>query len=308
MAALNPLIRDRIIASAEALYNAGGRTKLPTVGAVRRHSNTSMSDSCDVMQEWRALQTTPASAPTAEIPDRVLQASTALIRELWKEAQTNANESVVSAQSSWDKARAEMLQIREEANADFELVRTETEGLHAQLAAAEAQTTADASSASKAISDERERSASLKEQAQIALARIAEIEKRADDLRVASNDAQDRAHSLKIELDMAREELSKLRRQSEFQVSELASLKAETTERNAAKQAADERLAQVEKELQDARIVAAMAREHTAILVGKCQVLEGQQVEWNYSGTAHGKRAASKQVKKSEREKAHLEK
>lgn len=118
MAAVNPIIRDRIIASAEALYNAGDKTKLPSVGAVRRHSNASMTDTCAVMKDWRRLQTTPASAPTVDIPDRVLQASNDLLRELWKEAQKNAGDSLLLAQVAWDKERAGMLQMSDEVNAD----------------------------------------------------------------------------------------------------------------------------------------------------------------------------------------------
>jgi hypothetical protein len=200
MAAINPTIRDRIIASAEEIYNAGGRKKLPTVGVVRRHSNTSMSDTCEVMQEWRRLQTTPASAPIVQIPDRVLQASPALIISIW-----NANESLDLAQASWDKARAEILEIREEANADFELERTDNEGLRAQLVAAEAQATADILSASKLLSEERERSALLKDQAQIALARTVEIEKRADDLKAALSDSQRDLQEARTVAAMARE-------------------------------------------------------------------------------------------------------
>lgn len=60
-----------------------------------------------VMREWRRAQTAQA-APATVLPEALQQASTAALASLWNQAPALANESLRSAQASWDAERGEL--------------------------------------------------------------------------------------------------------------------------------------------------------------------------------------------------------
>lgn len=129
-------IRDRILAAAAELYEQGGRSALPTVDQVRRAARADMNATSMVMREWRRAQTAQA-APATVLPEALQQASTAALASLWNQAPALANESLRSAQASWDAKRGELDAIRQELAGLCDAQSQELEQIKAAAATAE---------------------------------------------------------------------------------------------------------------------------------------------------------------------------
>jgi len=115
MAAQDVSTRDRIITAADALYEESGRTKFPSVDAVRRESKADMNSVSMIMKEWRHSKTTQvAPVKTVAIPESIQSASSAAMAELWLTATDLANQSLKVAQAGWDSEREELESMRVE--------------------------------------------------------------------------------------------------------------------------------------------------------------------------------------------------
>lgn len=288
-------IRDRITAAASALYEEAERSDFPTVAAVRSRAGVDMNAASIVMREWRRAQMAPASPLMIEVPEKVRTSSAAALASLWAEAQSLANESLLSAQAAWEAERSEAEALRGELSAafdakDIELRAAQGEITRAQAAAAE--------------SLERTRSlteqlASLSERSSTAEARAKEIERRADDLKAElervhtqskaererlSGDVAAAQAELKTERERSTGELTRVRADLDQVRGELANSKAKA-EADAARQseiraqhAAEvgmltERMNKVEAERDAARKAASDAREEAARLSGKVEAM-----------------------------------
>src|SRR5476651_1468215 len=179
----NPESRERILSVAQMLFEQSGRKELPTVDAVRKLSKTSMNDASAVMREWRRLQIVSASAAVVSVPERVAQASQAALSALWTEAQELANESLNIAQAAWDAERAEAEKLRVELSSAFETQGAELEVLRVRLSEGETKAAAAAAEVEQGRVEARRQVVALTEQAHTAMARVQEIEKRAEDLK-----------------------------------------------------------------------------------------------------------------------------
>ena len=91
--------RDRIFAAADSLYEQAGRAAFPTVDAVRKTARVNMNDASAGMKDWRRAQTAQAAPVAVQVPEAVMQASSAALSALWQEAQELANESLRAAQA-----------------------------------------------------------------------------------------------------------------------------------------------------------------------------------------------------------------
>lgn len=126
-------IKDRIIATADELYEQSDRESMPTVDAVRRAAKVDMNSASAVMREWRKRLTAQAAPVAVAIPEPVAKAASAATAALWRAAQDVAGEALQAATSAWEKERAELEQQRQEVAVAFDLqaqeADTEIEGL-----------------------------------------------------------------------------------------------------------------------------------------------------------------------------------
>jgi colicin import membrane protein len=275
----NPEIRERILAAAQTLFEQAGRKELPTVDAVRKLSKTSMNDASAVMREWRRSQIVAASAAVVSVPERVSQASAAALSTLWSEAQELANESLNVAQAAWDAERAEAEKLRVELSSAFETQGAELEALKVKLAEVEGRAAAAAAATEAERVDMTRQVAVLTDQAHTAMARVQEIEKRAEDLKAALGAANESERRLTAELEAERAVHAKTRDSVTALTTELVTVKARFEAQAGVTDGQAVRLARVETELTQARETAAAAREEAAKLRGQTEALTAQHAE-----------------------------
>ncbi len=276
---INPEIRERILNAAQQLFEGSGRLELPTVDAVRRLSKTNMNDASAVMKEWRRLQIVSASAAVVSVPERVSQASAAALSTLWAEAQELANESLNVAQAAWDAERAEAEKLRVELSSAFETQGAELEALRGKLVETERGAAAAAAAAESARVGLQREVTVLTDQAHTAVARVQEIEKRAEDLKTALHSAQGAVASMTAELEAERRAHGVTRDGLAVASTELVTVKARAEAQVGVQESQAERLKRVEAELTQARGVAAAAREEAAKLQGQAEALTAQHAE-----------------------------
>ncbi len=276
---INPEIRERILNAAQQLFEGSGRLELPTVDAVRRLSKTNMNDASAVMKEWRRLQIVSASAAVVSVPERVSQASAAALSTLWAEAQELANESLNVAQAAWDAERGEAEKLRVELSSAFETQGAELEALRGKLVETERGAAAAAAAAESARVGLQREVTVLTDQAHTAVARVQEIEKRAEDLKTALHSAQGAVASMTAELEAERRAHGVTRDGLAVASTELVTVKARAEAQVGVQESQAERLKRVEAELTQARGVAAAAREEAAKLQGQAEALTAQHAE-----------------------------
>jgi len=275
----NPEIRERILAAAQTLFEQSGRKELPTVDAVRKLSRTSMNDASAVMREWRRLQIVSATAAVVSVPERVSQASAAALSTLWGEAQELANESLNVAQAAWDAERAEAEKLRVELSSAFEAQGAELEAVKTKLAEVEGRASAAAAEAEIEKGAFRQQVNVLTDQAHTAMARVQEIEKRAEDLKAALSSAQGSVQRLTAELEAERGQHAVTRGRVESLNTELVTVKARAEAQAGVQTDQAERLKRLEAELTVIRSAASAAREEAAKLTGQAEALRAQQAE-----------------------------
>jgi colicin import membrane protein len=235
-------VRERIIQSAVDLYAQAGHEAFPTVDQVRRAARVDMNAASSVMREWRRQQTVKAAPVAVTIPEAVAQANTVALAALWSQAQSLANESLRSAQASWETERGELDAMRQELAEAYETQAAEIERLNAQLvqqAEALEHERANAKS-SEARAAEAERSAAmLSVQLDAANAAIAQAEARFEQsekntqqarqaeqgARIAEQACQSRLESAARELEALRLELAEARTAAKESGEEAAELR-----------------------------------------------------------------------------------
>jgi len=235
-------VRERIIQSAVDLYAQAGHETFPTVDQVRRAARVDMNAASSVMREWRRQQTVKAAPVAVTIPEAVAQANSVALAALWSQAQALANESLRSAQASWESERGELDALRQELAEAYETQAAEIEQLNARLlqqAQALEQERASGQGA-QARATEAERSAAvLSIQLEAANAAIAQAEARADQAekntrqarqaeqgaRIAEQACQARLESAARELDAQRLELAETRAAAKHSGEEAAELR-----------------------------------------------------------------------------------
>ena len=298
-------VRERIIASADDLYVQSGRERVPTVDAVRRASRADMNAVSTVMKEWRQAQTAKAATVAVTVPEAVQQANAAALATLWQQAVDLSNQSLRAAQAAWDDERQELDEMRAELAAGYETQAAELETVKHALADSEVK----ASHQAQELVTVGQCEAAALNRADKAEARIAEIERRVDDLRaeldLAHKEVERQRAQSAVELEAAnavieslRNELATVKRQSaaEFEaankaiesgIAELTKVQtkaeadaaAHAEQRKQAKAEAErvaERLSKAENEREEAKQIAAEARERAASLAGQLDALKEQ--------------------------------
>lgn len=202
MDTVNPEVRARIIAAADQLFEAGGRSDFPPVDAVRRVARADMNTTSAVMKEWRRMQTTQPAAVAVAIPERVQAAQQAALAELWRGAQELANEALAAAKQAWEAERAEAEVLRAELSQAFEAQAEELAAAQARIAELEGQL----KESSEAIDQVYAELAQAQEKEHTATARVTEIERRVEDLRAEL----DRSHRALAEHANAREDAARM--------------------------------------------------------------------------------------------------
>jgi DNA repair exonuclease SbcCD ATPase subunit len=213
------------------------------------------------------------------VPERVSQASAAALSTLWTEAQELANESLNVAQAAWDAERAEAEKLRVELSLAFETQGAELEALKVKLAEVEKTAAAAAAEAEIEKGTYRQQVTVLTDQAHTAMARVQEIEKRAEDLKAALGAAQASEQRVAAELEAQRQQLALAREKLAAVSTELVTVKARAEAQAGVQLEQAERLKRVEAELTQARAAAATAREEAAKLAGQAEVLTAQHAE-----------------------------
>ncbi|MGA3984206.1 DNA-binding protein [Ralstonia nicotianae] len=284
-------VRERIIATANELFEQSGRATMPTVDTVRRQARVDMNAASAVMREWRRAQTAQAAPVAVSVPEVVQQASSAAVAAIWQQAQELANESLRNAQAAWETERAELDGMRAELAEAFERQAGELDAAGKALAAAHA----DAEQQAQELAATRQQLAEAISRADKAEARITEIEHRAADLRAELDRAHADADRLRAEqveaqkkaaseietahatTEATRAELVKVQAKAEAQAEAQAEAHAEQR-KQAAQEAhrAAERLTKTQTERDEAQKATAEARERAAGLAGQLEAVQQQ--------------------------------
>ncbi|MGA4074238.1 DNA-binding protein [Ralstonia nicotianae] len=280
-------VRERIIATANELFEQSGRATMPTVDTVRRQARVDMNAASAVMREWRRAQTAQAAPVAVSVPEVVQQASSAAVTAIWQQAQELANESLRNAQAAWETERAELDGMRAELAEAFERQAGELDAAGKALAAAHA----DAEQQAQELAATRQQLAEAISRADKAEARITEIEHRAADLRAELDRAHADADRLRAEqveaqkkaaseietahatTEATRTELVKVQAKAEAQA------EAHAEQRKQAAQEAHraaERLTKTQTERDEAQKATAEARERAAGLAGQLEAVQQQ--------------------------------
>jgi chromosome segregation ATPase len=119
----------------------------------------------------------------------------------------------------------------------------------------------------------------LTDQAHTAMARVQEIEKRAEDLKAALSAAQGSVARLTAELEAERGQHGRTRESLTAVSTELVTVKARAEAQAGVQADQAERLKRLEGELAAERSAAAAAREEAAKLTGQAETLRSQQAE-----------------------------
>jgi len=235
-------VRERIIQAAVDLYAQAGHETFPTVDQVRRAARVDMNAASSVMREWRRQQTVKAAPVAVTIPEAVAQANTVALAALWSQAQALANESLRSAQASWESERGELDAMRQELAEAYETQAAEIERINAQLLqqaeALERERVSGRETLARAAEAERS-AAVLAVQLDSAHAAIAQAEARADQsekntqqarqaeqgARIAEQACQSRLESAARELEAQRLELAETRAAAKHSGEEAAELR-----------------------------------------------------------------------------------
>lgn len=260
-------LKDRIVAAANALYEARGRAEFPTVAAVRASAGTDMNVTSVVMRAWRQAQ----AAQATPVPVEIAGAMEELRRDL-EEAQAQVAE--LTARS--DAATRELAEARQ-AQHDAQARADESERWAADLqkSLARKHDEADAERGMQAehlVQLRTELDQAHAELADVRAAAEAEREQAADQLRRFAEEAQAKITQLTLLSETTAGELAEAtnaQRAAEVQAA-IALQRAEETER---------RLAEVQAERDQARKEAGAAREEAAKLQGKAEALGSQLAE-----------------------------
>jgi len=230
-------VRERIIQAAVDLYAQAGHETFPTVDQVRRAARVDMNAASSVMREWRRQQTVKAAPVAVTIPEAVAQANSVALAALWSQAQTLANESLRSAQASWEAERGELDAMRQELAEAYETQAAEIERLNAQLLQQAEALESERASGQNALARaaEAERSAAvLAVQLDAASAAIAQAEARYDLADKNTQQARQAEQTARIAEQACQARLESAARELEAQRLELAETRA------AAKQSGEE--------------------------------------------------------------------
>lgn len=115
-----PDIVRRITDAADQLFEEGGRDGLPNVDAVRRRAHANMNHVSLVMRTWRDQHKPQPPASDELLPDALRLQSNTLILNLWRAANTIANDHLALAQAAWDTEKAEQEELRAQLAAAFD--------------------------------------------------------------------------------------------------------------------------------------------------------------------------------------------
>lgn len=251
---INQEIRDRITAAADQIFNGAGRVNFPTVDAVRRASKTSMNDASAVMKDWRRMQTATAEPVAQAVPERVQQASAAALAAMWHEAQEIANENLKNVQAAWDAERAEADVLRNELSTAFENQAVELATANEALDSLEKAAVAATQEAAAKLSQVQTGLAAMTERASTAEARVAEIEKRANDLKDALIAAQEATHAIAAELASVKTQAVAAEQQAAVLAAKLEAMTDRATKAEARTDQIEKQAQQAGQELSSARI------------------------------------------------------
>jgi colicin import membrane protein len=179
-------VRDRIFTAADAMYVESDRRTFPTVDAVRKRARVNMNDASAGMKEWRRAQTATAGPVVGQLPAELQGSCIAVLSGLWKEATSQANENLRTAQAGWEAERAESEELSRQLAAaydaqtgELEAAQLEIARLHAKMTSMNTEVTAMKFALEAA---ERER-VSVADSARETTVRALEIERRANDLQ-----------------------------------------------------------------------------------------------------------------------------
>lgn len=199
-------VRNRIVASANQLYEQAGRADFPTVDAVRRHAKVDMNAASTVMKEWRRMQTATPAPVAVVVPDRLRQVSDAALASLWAEAQEIANEALRAAQASWDAERAEAEAIREQVASAFQAQAVELDAATARVAELEkalGESVTRGDSLAERLDQQEAATQAATHRAELAEQHVEQIEQRAADLKAELDRAHADVDRLRTERDQA---------------------------------------------------------------------------------------------------------
>ncbi len=200
-AAIPSEVRDRIVCVAAELFEQSSRKAMPTVDAVRRAARVDMNAASAVMKEWRRAQIAQAAPVAVSVPEVVQQASRVAVAAIWLQAQELANESLRSAQATWEFERGELDAMRQELVEAFEHQAGELEA-EKEASVQQGQKLA---GVRLQLGDALSRADKAEAQSHQAVERMTQAQAERDDATKAATEARERAAGLAGQLQAVQE-------------------------------------------------------------------------------------------------------
>lgn len=270
---VNPDVRARIVSAIEELYDQLGRSdQFPTHAEVRAKAKADMNTCSIVYREWKRHQTAKPSLVAIEVPESVSQAHREAVALIWSAAQDQANAHLREAEAKWELERSDSETMRRELAEAYEGAVASTEDACIALSAAKTevdQLRQQNLSLSQQLAEVRE---SLVEQS----TRAEENERRANDLKVELGLAHTEIASVRHELSQARlTHISEMNQQKGVAASQLERLSESLATAKARLDSANELTEQRQAALSDAHMKLAQANAQAVAATDELQRVRG---------------------------------
>lgn len=205
---VNPEVRARIVSAIEELYDHLGRSdQFPTQAEVRVRAKADMNTCSFVFREWKRQQTARPVFVAVEVPEPVKQAHLDAVGIVWTAAQEQANAHLRDAEAKW------------------ELERSDSETMRRELAEAYETALTNADQARTALEEAQREKEALTQQNQFLAQQLAEARESLAQQTTRADEIEHRANDLKDELKRAHDESTRVRHElSQARLSHVAEM------------------------------------------------------------------------------------
>ncbi|NRC34161.1 DNA-binding protein [Pseudomonas aeruginosa] len=270
---VNPEVRARIVSAIEELYDQLGRSdQFPTQAEVRAKAKADMNICSIVYREWKRQQTARPALVTVEVPELVNQAHREAVGIVWSAAQEQANAHLRDAEAKWELERSDNETMRRELAEAYEGAVAAADEAREALAVAQREKEQLAQQNQSLLQQLAEARENLVQQS----TRAEENERRANDLKVELGLAHSEAANVRQELSQARvAHASEMEQQKTTAASQIELLSENLATAKARLDSANEQSEQRQTALSDAQAKLAQALAQAEAAAGELQRMRG---------------------------------
>lgn len=246
--ALNQELKERIFKAADELYAINENREFPRIEEVRQLCRAGMNSVVEAMKEWRQQQRKQVQTIREPMPVDLQATLHEMGQNLWATALQQANNNLEAARATFEAERVDLVELSKQQSEAFDKQTETIQSLENELARVKAVNEKQMLELTDSISKSDK-----------AEARIAEIERRENDLRAELSRANQEIDRLRAEI-----ETTKHAHQEQRKLAASESLRL------------SERMTKIQDERDTAIRKAAEARERAAGLAGQLEATQTQ--------------------------------